>query len=55
MNDELLELLEELHHYFDNKADVNDGDYGVPEANYEMAMASRIAKLINDETIGENR
>ena len=43
------ELLDRLETYFDQRSDVVDGDYGVPEPNAEMqhltAVQSVLAKL----------
>ena len=33
--------------YFGNRADVNDGDYGVPEPNTEMRLASQCDEANN--------
>lgn len=49
---ETAEALEACEAYFDNRSDVADGDYGIPEPNEEMrlltmvrdALASRQAK-----------
>ena len=33
--------------YFEAREDVIDGDYGVPEANEEMRLASEIKELLS--------
>lgn len=47
MSDDLYELLEELRHYMDNRADVVDGEHGQPEANYEMSLVARIDEYLD--------
>lgn len=46
---EVVEVLIDLETYFDQRSDVVDGDYGVPEPNAEMqhltAVQSVLAKL----------
>lgn len=44
-NNELRALLDELEDYFDQRADVIDGDYGVPEPNDEMRMQTTVREL----------
>ncbi len=42
-----------LHHcegYFDNRADVKDGSYGVPEPNTEMSLLSEIQEAMHGMT-----
>lgn len=34
--------LQEVSDYFDNRSDVVDGDYGIPEANTEMSMLNEV-------------
>lgn len=41
----LTATLAECEAYFDNRADVVDGDYGVPEANEEMRLLSEIREV----------
>lgn len=55
MSDELWELLDELHSYFDSRSDVIDGDYGVPEPNYAMVLADRISKFLETADIEGTR
>ncbi len=43
---DVIDLLEELSNYMDNKSDVVDGSYGVPEANKEMVLANQIEMMI---------
>ena len=43
---EIIDLLTDCEEYFDNMADVVDGDYGAPEPNPEMVMASRCDHLL---------
>ena len=38
---EAIQALIDASDYFDNRADVNDGDYGVPSPNREMTLASQ--------------
>ncbi len=38
--------LEECLEYFEERYDVNDGDYGVPEANKEMQMGTMIEEAL---------
>ena len=38
---EAIQALIDAGDYFDNRADVNDGDYGVPSPNREMTLASQ--------------
>jgi hypothetical protein len=44
----LTEALLDCADYFDNRADVIDGDYGIPEANKEMQMLSLIAQALKN-------
>jgi hypothetical protein len=44
----LTEALLDCADYFDNRADVQDGDYGIPEANKEMRMLSLIAQALKN-------
>ena len=46
--DVLTEALLDCADYFDRKADVQDGDYGIPEANPEMVMLGMIAQALKD-------
>jgi hypothetical protein len=39
-------VLDECADYFDNKSDVLDGDYGVPEPNKEMRLLSMIKDIM---------
>ena len=41
-HDRLTAALIECLEYFEERYDVNDGDYGVPEANKEMQMGTMI-------------
>lgn len=36
------EALDECEAYFDNRSDVSDGDYGIPEPNEEMRLLSTV-------------
>jgi hypothetical protein len=38
---EAIQALIDASDYFDNRADVNDGDYGEPSPNREMTLASQ--------------
>lgn len=40
------ELLDRLEDYFDQRSDVADGDYGVPEPNAEMQHLTAIRELM---------
>ena len=41
-NAKLRAALEQCEEYFDDRADVVDGDYGVPAPNTEMQMLSEV-------------
>lgn len=45
-NAKLRVALEQCEAYFDNRADVKDGSYGVPEPNAEMQMLSDIRETL---------
>ncbi len=38
----LRDALEECEEYLDNRADVKDGDYGIPEPNAEMILVAKV-------------
>lgn len=40
--DALVGALEACEEYFDNRSDVKDGDYGIPEPNREMVLLSEV-------------
>jgi len=44
--DAMVEVLDDCRAYFDNRSDVSDGDYGIPEANEEMRMVARIDAVL---------
>jgi hypothetical protein len=39
---ETAETLEACEAYFDNRSDVSDGDYGIPEPNEEMRLLTMV-------------
>lgn len=43
----ILSHLSEVEDYFDNRSDVIDGDYGVPEPNTEMKMLQEVRDAIS--------
>ena len=43
---ELIDLLVECWEYFDNHADVVDGDYGEPRPNRAMSLQSEVARML---------
>ncbi len=43
---ELIDLLVSCWEYFDNRADVSDGDYGEPRPNREMLMCGEIRRTL---------
>lgn len=43
---DLIETLTACEAYFDNRSDVQDGDYGIPEPNAEMRLLSDIRSSI---------
>lgn len=45
-NAKLRAALEQCEDYFDNRADVKDGSYGVPEPNAEMSLLSEIREAL---------
>lgn len=46
MNDEILELMNDLEQYMDDRADIVDGRNGTPVANREMVLLNRIQEAI---------
>ena len=49
--DETAEALEACEAYFDNRSDVSDGDYGIPEPNEEMRLLNTVrAALATHQT-----
>jgi hypothetical protein len=46
MKDELLDLLNDLEQYMDDRADIADGNSGPPVANTEMVLLLRIQEAI---------
>lgn len=46
----MLAALQQAEDYFDNRADVVDGDYGVPAPNKEMSILSEIRAAISKAT-----
>lgn len=48
---DLIEVLHVCRDYFDNRADVVDGDCGKPEPNREMAILAQIdAALVGEDS-----
>lgn len=45
-NTKLRAALEQCEDYFDNRADVVDGSYGVPAPNREMSILSEIRQAL---------
>ncbi len=45
-NAKLRTALEQCEDYFDNRADVVDGDYGVPAPNAEMSILAEIRSAL---------
>ena len=45
-NRDLKAMLEECLEYFEERSDVVDGSYGIPEANLEMSMATAIKQTL---------
>lgn len=45
-NERMCSALRHCEDYFDNRADVKDGSYGVPEPNTEMSCFRKYAKLL---------
>jgi len=43
---EIMETLESASDYFDNRSDVVDGSYGIPEPNKEMILLQEVEKAI---------
>ncbi len=43
---EVVDVLTDLETYFDNRADVMDGDYGVPEPNAEMQHLTAVQSVL---------
>ena len=48
LRERLLEYLDECWEYFDDRADVIDGDYGESNPNREMRLADETAFLISE-------
>lgn len=42
----LVGALEACEEYFDNRSDVKDGDYGIPEPNREMVLLSEVRSAL---------
>ena len=45
----MTEVMELALRYFENRIDVNDGDYGVSEANREMVLYNHMKKVLDNE------
>lgn len=48
-NERLRGALEQCEEYFENRADVKDGSYGVPEPNTEMSLLSEIQTALGNQ------
>ena len=46
----VLATLHEVEEYLDNRADVIDGDYGIPEPNTEMRLLTEVRAAIAKAT-----
>lgn len=46
MKEEILELMNDLEQYMDDRADIVDGRSGTPVANKEMVLLNRIQEAI---------
>jgi hypothetical protein len=44
----ILDLLERLNDYMDDRKDVEDGDYGVPRPNIEMSFSTEISAAMEE-------
>jgi len=45
----MTEVMELALRYFENRIDVNDGDYGVPEANQEMYLYTYLKEVLDSD------
>lgn len=52
---EIMETLESASDYFDNRSDVVDGSYGIPEPNKEMSMLQQCERAIKLLSALQNR
>lgn len=46
--EKMTEVMELALRYFENRIDVNDGDYGVPEANREMYLYTYLKEVLDN-------
>jgi hypothetical protein len=46
IHEDVAEAIEHALAYFGNRADVSDGDYGVPEPNEEMRIADMLRNAL---------
>ncbi len=44
----MTEVMELALRYFENRIDVNDGDYGVPEPNQEMYLYTYLKEVLDN-------
>ena len=44
----MTEVMELALRYFENRIDVNDGDYGVPEPNQEMYLYTHLKEVLDN-------
>ncbi len=51
-NSDVAEALTQACEYFENRADVVDGDYGIPEPNTEMRLAQMCADALTVIPVG---
>lgn len=47
--EKMSEVMELALRYFEDRIDVNDGDYGVSEANREMVLYNHMKKVLDNE------
>lgn len=52
---EIMETLESASDYFDNRSDVVDGSYGIPEPNKEMILLQQCENAIKLLSALQNR
>jgi len=47
--EKMTEVMELALRYFENRIDVNDGDYGVPEPNQEMYLYTYLKEVLDSD------
>lgn len=45
----MTEVMELALRYFENRIDVNDSDYGVPEGNQEMVLYTYLKEVLDND------